>query len=259
MKTIKYLTLRLMAVAAIAIAFALPAKAQVTPFTYFNVDWQFNAPISNNFANKASGWGMNFEGGYYILPDLSIGAFINYHTNNEYISRQTLPISNSAALTTDQQHSVFQLPFGFATHYRFSDGACQPYIGLKLGANYTKMSSDFYIYEVKDNTWGFYVSPEVGVNIYPWTNSIGFHLAAFYSYSTNKGTVTHVWSRPSSTREVSGETRARTRSVQVFQRLSFGNRLAVDDNRRRERKFLPFQKRSRQSRLGTAKKRHYEH
>ena len=98
---------------------------------------------------------MNFEGGYYILPDLSIGAFINYHTNNEYISRQTLPISNSAALTTDQQHSVFQLPFGFATHYRFSDGACQPYIGLKLGANYTKMSSDFYIYEVKDNTLGF--------------------------------------------------------------------------------------------------------
>ena len=65
MKTIKYLTLRLMAVAAIAIAFALPAKAQVTPFTYFNVDWQFNAPISNNFANKASGWGMNFEGGYF--------------------------------------------------------------------------------------------------------------------------------------------------------------------------------------------------
>ena len=85
MKTIKYLTLRLMAVAAIAIAFALPAKAQVTPFTYFNVDWQFNAPISNNFANKASGWGMNFEGGYYVLPDLSIGAFINYHTNNEQL------------------------------------------------------------------------------------------------------------------------------------------------------------------------------
>ena len=125
---------------------------------------------------------------------LCTAGFVNrclyqYHTNNEYISRQTLPISNSAALTTDQQHSVFQLPFGFATHYRFSDGACQPYIGLKLGANYTKMSSDFYIYEVKDNTWGFYVSPEVGVNIYPWTNSIGFHLAAFYSYSTNKGTV----------------------------------------------------------------------
>lgn len=48
-------------------------------------------------------------------------------------------------------------------------------IGLKLGANYTKMSSDFYIYEVKDNTWGFYVSPEVGVNIYPWLVEVAEH------------------------------------------------------------------------------------
>ena len=45
MKTIKYFTYRIMAVAAIAIAFALPAKAQITPMTYFNVDWQFSAPI----------------------------------------------------------------------------------------------------------------------------------------------------------------------------------------------------------------------
>ena len=190
MKTIKYFTYRIMAVAAIAIAFALPAKAQITPMTYFNVDWQFSAPISNNFSNKASGWGMNFEGGYYVLPDLSIGAFINYHTNNEYIPRQTLPINSSSALTTDQQHSVFQLPFGFATHYRFSDGICQPYIGLKLGANYTKMSSDFYIYEVKDDTWGFYVSPEIGMNMYfTPQKQIGLHIAAYYNYATNKGDV----------------------------------------------------------------------
>ena len=189
MKTLKYISLRAFAIAALALVFAMPAKAQMTDNGYANIDWQFNFPLNNHFADKASGWGMNFEGGYYVLPDLSIGAFINYHTNNEYIPRQTLPINSSSALTTDQQHSVFQLPFGFATHYRFSDGICQPYIGLKLGANYTKMSSDFYIYEVKDDTWGFYVSPEIGVNIYPWPNSIGFHLAGFYNYSTNKGTV----------------------------------------------------------------------
>ena len=53
MKTIKYFTYRIMAVAAIAIAFALPAKAQITPMTYFNVDWQFSAPISNNFFKQS--------------------------------------------------------------------------------------------------------------------------------------------------------------------------------------------------------------
>lgn len=189
MKAIKSFTVKLMAIAAIAVAFALPAKAQVTPFTYFNVDWQFNAPINNHFADKASGWGMNFEGGYYVLPDLALGAFVNFHTNNEHIGRTTLPIGNSGALTTDQYHSVFQLPFGMTARYRFSDGVFQPYIGAKLGANYAKIASDFDIYQVRDNTWGFYASPELGVNIYPWENSIGFHVAAYYAYSTNKGSV----------------------------------------------------------------------
>ena len=113
MKTIKYLTLRLMAVAAIAIAFALPAKAQVTPFTYFNVDWQFNAPISNNFANKASGWGMNFEGGYFVTPNIGLGLFLNYHSNHEYVGRETFKMG-AGEVTTDQQHTIFQLPFGAA-------------------------------------------------------------------------------------------------------------------------------------------------
>lgn len=36
---------------------------------------------------------------------------------------------------------------------------------------------------------GLLCIPEIGVNIYPWPNSIGFHLAGFYNYSTNKGTV----------------------------------------------------------------------
>lgn len=51
------------------------------------------------------------------------------------------------------------------------------------------MFSDFYIYEVKDNIWGFYVLLEVGVNIYFWINSIGFYLVVFYSYFINKGIV----------------------------------------------------------------------
>ena len=177
-----------MAVAAIAIAFALPAKAQITPMTYFNVDWQFSAPISNNFSNKASGWGMNFEGGYYVLPDLSIGAFINYHTNNEYIPRQTLPINSSSALTTDQQHSVFQLPFGLATRYAWNrGGAFQPYVGVKLGTQYAQLKSTFNVFETNKDTWGFYVSPEIGFNVYPWAYGPGLHFAAYYSYGTNKG------------------------------------------------------------------------
>lgn len=47
-------------------------------------------------------------------------------------------------------------------------GAWQPYFGVKLGANYAKVRSNYNMFETRDNTWGFYVSPEIGLNVYPW-------------------------------------------------------------------------------------------
>ena len=32
------------------------------------VDWQMNAPFSTGYADKISGWGMNFEGLYDVTP-----------------------------------------------------------------------------------------------------------------------------------------------------------------------------------------------
>jgi hypothetical protein len=189
MKSIISLIAKIAILLITAFAFGSPAKAQITPFTYFNVDWQFNVPLGNDFANKASGWGMNFEGGYYVAPDFALGAFLAFHTNHEYVPRRTLTLSSTTALTTDQQHSVYQLPFGLATHYRFRDGKCQPYAAVKLGANYARLSSDFNVYEISDKTWGFYLSPELGVNVYPWPGAAGFHLAVYYSYATNGGEV----------------------------------------------------------------------
>ena len=85
MKTRKNIYFKVVALAAIAIAFAMPAKAQLSDNGYANIDWQFNAPLGNHFADKASGWGMNFEGGYFVTPNLGLGLFLNYHTNHEYV------------------------------------------------------------------------------------------------------------------------------------------------------------------------------
>lgn len=60
MKTIKYLSLRVFAVAALALVFALPTKAQMTDNGYANIDWQYNFPLSNNFADKSKRLGYEF-------------------------------------------------------------------------------------------------------------------------------------------------------------------------------------------------------
>ncbi len=190
MKTIKKISLWVI-VATIFTATSTRGNAQVLSSSYFNIDWQFNAPVGNSYANVASGWGMNFEGGYYLMPKMAIGAFLSFHTNNKYIDRQLLQLNNGSALTTDQQHSLFQLPFGVLAKYRFTtQDMFEPYITLKMGANYSRMSSYLQAWELYDDSWGFAVSPEVGMSIYPNPSmKYGFHMALYYNYSTNKSKV----------------------------------------------------------------------
>ena len=166
MKTSKYL--KTIAFCALMLAAAMPGKAQVFPNTYINIDWQVGVPLGAGFADKASGWGMNFEGGYFVTPAITVGPFISY-----------------------QKHALFQLPFGVTGRYNWlTDSVFQPYAGLKLGANYAEMSSYYYIIKQYTDTWGFYLSPEIGVSIFPRPDyRLGFHVALYYSYSTNSGDV----------------------------------------------------------------------
>ena len=179
-------------IAVVALSFC-PAlsQAQYNSDIYMNIDWQFNVPLGASYVDKASGWGMNFEGGYYFPCNFGLGAFFSYHTNNEYVSRRTISMTPSSAVTTDQQHSLYQVPFGATGRYRFLAGSiCEPYVAMKLGANYARISSDFYILQAYEETWGFYMSPELGVQIRPFSQTrIGFHAALYYSYATNEGTV----------------------------------------------------------------------
>jgi hypothetical protein len=162
------------------------SKAQISLDSYYNIDWQFNVPLGNKFSNVASGWGMNFEGGYYVTNDIAVGGFINFHTNNEYFSRRTIQLTETLSVNTDQQHQMFTLPFGLLARYRFIEADFQPYVGMKLGACYSEFNDYYYIFMSDADRWGFYMSPEVGFNWYPWPNSIGLHFALYYSFATNK-------------------------------------------------------------------------
>lgn len=169
--------------------FALQSHAQWdSDKMHLTIDWQMNAPYSTDFADKISGWGMNFEGTYDIAPRWSVGAFINFHTNHKYIGRQTISLSPTESLTTDQQRSAYQLPFGITTAYNiYPSKVVKPYIGVKAGAVYTRYTTYYGTGGVYDNPWGFYASPEIGLKIFPFTNKrMGFHVAGYYSYMTNQ-------------------------------------------------------------------------
>ena len=117
------------------------------------IDWQVNAPFSTGYADK-----------------------------------QTLQLSPTESLTTDQQRSAFQVPFGVVANYKLWDGKhFVPYVGLKAGTMFARNTTYYGIKGLYDKAWGGYVSPEIGFNIYPCkTKKWGFHVAGYYSYGTNK-------------------------------------------------------------------------
>ncbi len=154
----------------------------------FSGHWQIGIPTGMDYADNSSGWGANFEGHYFVTDKVAIGAFVSWQTFIKYDGRQTYSLSStSGAVTMDQYQTIFELPFGLSTRFHFLPaGMFDPYVGVKLGANYSEQRRYYNIFEDYEENWGFNVMPEVGAIISPLpSQAVGLHLAVFYAYSTN--------------------------------------------------------------------------
>ena len=183
MKKIIYI----IASAAAMVLFASTADAQMGKREYINAGWQFNGTVANDFVENASGYGAYIEGGYYITPMFAVGGFASFHTNNDYIPKQTYTVQDQSALTTDVDRSIYQVPFGLTMRTRFLRGELQPYLGTKIGAEYSTQSTYMSTFVNRHDNWGFYMSPEVGLVLFPFERTdVGFQFAVYYSFCTNK-------------------------------------------------------------------------
>ncbi len=178
----------MLAAAAFASA-ATPAGAQMGKKDYINAGWQFNGLAGNDFVKSAQGYGAYVEGGYYMTPMFAVGGFASFNTNNEYIPKKTYTFDDKSALTTDLDRSVYQVPFGATLRFRFMRNIFQPYLEAKVGTMYSTQSTYMSTFVNRHDNWGFYISPEIGMTFYPfYKTDVGMHLAAYYSYATNKNT-----------------------------------------------------------------------
>ena len=176
--------------ASVAMLFAATdADAQMGKRLYVNGGWQFNGTLKNEVVQSAQGYGAYVEGGYFITPMIAVGGFASFNSNNQYYPTQTYTFADKSALTTDMSKSIYQVPFGSTLRVRLSRSIFQPYFETKVGAEYSTQSTYMSTFMSYDANWGFYISPEVGVTIFPFPkDDFGFHLAAYYSYSTNMST-----------------------------------------------------------------------
>ena len=171
------------------VLFAGEANAQMGKKEYVNAGWQFNGTPGNSFAQSAQGYGAYLEGGYYVTPMFAVGGFASFNTNNQYFPKQTYTYSDKSALTTDIDRSIYQVPFGATLRVRLLRGMIQPYAQAKIGTEYSTQNIYMSTFVSRQDNWGFYASPEIGMTFFPFESTdFGFQLAAYYSYATNRDT-----------------------------------------------------------------------
>lgn len=169
------------------ILFAGQANAQMGKRSYINGGWQFNGTIANEYVESAQGFGAYIEGGYYITPMLAVGGFASFNTNDKYIPKQTYQLEDGAAITTDLDRSIYQVPFGASVRMRFMRSEFQPYVQAKIGTEYSTQSTYMSTFINRHDNWGFYMSPELGFTYFPFEKTdFGFQFAVYYSFCTNK-------------------------------------------------------------------------
>lgn len=172
---------------ALFLAASVMADAQMGSRYYVNAGWQFNGTPGNGFVRSAQGLGAYAETGCYLTPMLAVGGFVSFNTNNEYVPKQTYMFDDKSALTTDLERSIYQVPFGVTVRYRFMRFDVQPYVEAKIGTEYSTQSTYMSTFVNRHDNWGFYISPEIGVTVYPFmAYDLGFQVAAYYSYATNR-------------------------------------------------------------------------
>ncbi len=177
----------ILAAAAAMVLFYGTANAQMGKKAYVNAGWQFNGTIGNSFVKTAQGYGAYIEGGYYLTPMFALGGFASFNTNNDYIPKQTYTFDDQSALTTDVDRSIYQVPFGLTMRTRFMRGEFQPYLGTKIGAEFSTQSTYMSTFVNRHDNWGFYMSPEIGFTYFPFEKTdFGFQFAVYYSFCTNR-------------------------------------------------------------------------
>ena len=163
-------------------------NAQVNPNTYYQCGWQFDFPIKSDFSNKMNDLGLYVDVGYYFTHNISLGGFINVNTQYDNVTRNVTNDNTSTSENIEETLSYISVPFGASLRYRFvHDTWWQPYVSAKAGVNYAEAKSTMPLDTYSDKSWGFYVSPELGINIFPFKKYLlGINLAAYYAYATNR-------------------------------------------------------------------------
>lgn len=143
-----------------------------------------------DFVSKGSFEGVNLNWAYFVTPTLTVGVDLTYNNFHQKIGQQIYRPNENMAINAAQYRYTQSFPLKAQVKYFFTQSHfIKAYAGLGIGALSAGQHIIVQDLETWENTWGFLLSPEVGMLIPFGHDSIwGANVTAGYNWSTNKST-----------------------------------------------------------------------
>jgi outer membrane protein W len=162
--------------------------AQKNTSNFFGVSWEVAFP-NGDFVSDPSFLGGKVEYRHFFSDKIAAGVTLAWSNFDEYVNKKTYENADQTqAITTDMERFVFSMPITADVYYNFKAGdRFTPYVGLGVGAQYSKQEAYYNIYLSEESNWGFVARPQIGtlISLQP-ASPTRLILAAGYNYATNK-------------------------------------------------------------------------
>lgn len=156
----------------------------------YSFSWQSSLPLGEQaeFIPSMGLNGANFNFGFFVTDNIAVGADFSWSYNQKSVSPEVYNVGDNCAIYAALYKTTQTIPMKAQFKYLFNPTSfVKVYASAGLGATSYIEYTQIQEYQFSNSSWGFLMSPEVGVYIpfgehSPW----GANVVAGYNWATNK-------------------------------------------------------------------------
>lgn len=156
----------------------------------YSFNWQSSLPVGESaaFIPNMCLNGADFNFTYFVTDHIGVGVDFAWNLNSKQTPPQVYPINDNAAIYAAVYKTVQNIPMKTQFKYLFNPYSfVKVYASAGLGATSYVVNTQIQEYQFSDSSWGFLMSPEVGILV-PFGKDVhwGANAAVGYNWATNK-------------------------------------------------------------------------
>lgn len=177
-------------ITAVLVATASFAQSGHRMTQVYSIGWQNSVSLGTaaEFIPSMGFNGADFNFGFFVTDNIAIGADFAWGYNQKTVDPEVYKIGENAAVYAALYKTSQTIPMKAQFKYLFNPMSfVKVYVAAGIGATSYTEYSQIQEYQFTNSSWGFLMSPEVGVYI-PFGKRAhwGANLVAGYNWATNK-------------------------------------------------------------------------